>query len=118
MSALSDPLLVVAILSYVAAMVCHAAEYAFGNRSHIGRAAQRPARELVAVGDGGSTLVDDFPPVMKVPEAPPRRDRAALAGIAAVAVTALAALVHLGTLVTRGVAAERMPWGNMYEFVL
>lgn len=117
MSALSDQLLVVAILSYVAAMVCHAAEYAFGNRSHVGRAASRPARELVAVGDGGSTVVDELP-VMKVPEAPPQRDRAALAGKAAVAVTALAALVHFGAVVTRGIAAERMPWGNMYEFVL
>jgi cytochrome c-type biogenesis protein CcsB len=116
MSALSDQLLVVAILSYVAAMVCHAAEYAFGNRSHIGRAAALPARELVAVG-AESTIVTDTPQV--VDEATPMRgDRAALAGKAAVAVTALAALVHLGVLVTRGVAAERMPWGNMYEFVL
>ena len=116
MSALSDQLLVVAILSYVAAMVCHAAEYAFGNRSHIGRAAALPARELVAVG-AESTIVTDSPKV--VDEATPMRgDRAALAGKAAVAVTALAALVHLGVLVTRGVAAERMPWGNMYEFVL
>jgi cytochrome c-type biogenesis protein CcsB len=115
MSALSDQLLVVAILSYVAAMVCHAAEYAFGNRSHIGRAASRPALELVAVGAGPGLLADDEPPVVKVPE---RRDRAVLAGKAAVAVTVLAALLHLGTLVTRGVAAERMPWGNMYEFVL
>ena len=113
MSALSDQLLVVAILAYVAAMVCHTAEYAFGNRSHIGRAAERPARELV--GAGGPPIVkEDLPPEL----VPPRRDRAALAGMAAVAVTALAALVHLGVLVTRGVAAERMPWGNMYEFVL
>jgi cytochrome c-type biogenesis protein CcsB len=117
MSALSDQLLVVAILSYVAAMVCHAAEYAFGDRSHIGRAAIRPSRELVAANVGGSTaLLEEPPVVMKEPA--PSRDRAALAGKAAVAVTALAALVHLGTLVTRGVAAGRMPWGNMYEFVL
>jgi cytochrome c-type biogenesis protein CcsB len=26
--------------------------------------------------------------------------------------------VHLGVLVTRGVAADRMPWGNMYEYLL
>lgn len=118
MSALSDQLLVVTIMSYVAAMICHTAEYAFGNHSHIGRAAARPARELVAVGDGGTALLDDAPPVVKVPEAPPRNDRGVLAGKVAVAVTVLAALVHLGALVTRGIAAERMPWGNMYEFVL
>ncbi|MFC0526858.1 c-type cytochrome biogenesis protein CcsB [Phytohabitans kaempferiae] len=118
MSALSDQLLVVAIMSYVAAMVCHAAEYAFGNRSHIGRAAARPARELVAVGGGSTALAEELPPVVEVAEPAPRRDRATLAGWAAVAVTALAALVHLGALVTRGIAADRMPWGNMYEFVL
>ena len=32
--------------------------------------------------------------------------------------TALGALAHLACLVTRGIAAERMPWGNMYEFML
>lgn len=30
----------------------------------------------------------------------------------------LAALLHLGALVARSVAADRMPWGNMYEYVL
>ncbi|HEY9522956.1 MAG TPA: c-type cytochrome biogenesis protein CcsB, partial [Thermopolyspora sp.] len=44
--------------------------------------------------------------------------RAALAGRAAVGLTALGALVHLGVIVTRGIAADRMPWGNMYEFIL
>ncbi|HEX7746594.1 MAG TPA: c-type cytochrome biogenesis protein CcsB, partial [Micromonosporaceae bacterium] len=43
---------------------------------------------------------------------------AALAGRAAVAVTVFAAAIHLAVLVTRGIAAGRMPWGNMYEFVL
>jgi cytochrome c-type biogenesis protein CcsB len=96
-------------------MVCHAAEYAFGNRSHIGRAAALPARELVAAGIQTSAVKVEEP---VAPPPAPGRDRAALAGKAAVAVTALAALVHLGALVTRGIAAERMPWGNMYEFVL
>ncbi|HEX8628353.1 MAG TPA: c-type cytochrome biogenesis protein CcsB, partial [Catenuloplanes sp.] len=50
MAALSDRLLVVTILGYVVAMVLHAAEYAFGTRSHVGRAAQRPARQLVGAG--------------------------------------------------------------------
>jgi cytochrome c-type biogenesis protein CcsB len=115
MSALSDQLLVIAIMSYLAAMVCHAAEYAFGNRSHVGRAAARPARELVAVGAGAPDLVapPDPPVVSDRPSG-----RAVLAGRAAVVVTVIAALTHLGTLVTRGLAAERLPWGNMYEFVL
>ncbi|MFD0784241.1 c-type cytochrome biogenesis protein CcsB, partial [Micromonospora azadirachtae] len=36
----------------------------------------------------------------------------------AVVATVVAAVLHLAALVTRGVAADRMPWGNMYEFVL
>ena len=28
----------------------------------------------------------------------------------------LGALLHLGSLTTRGLAADRLPWGNMYEF--
>jgi cytochrome c-type biogenesis protein CcsB len=35
-----------------------------------------------------------------------------------VVLTAAAALAHAGTVVTRGLAAGRIPWGNMYEFVL
>ncbi|MFD0818092.1 c-type cytochrome biogenesis protein CcsB, partial [Micromonospora zhanjiangensis] len=38
--------------------------------------------------------------------------------LAAVALTGLGLLVHLGVLVTRGIAADRMPLGNMYEFIL
>jgi cytochrome c-type biogenesis protein CcsB len=51
-------------------------------------------------------------------DAPAARDRAGWAGRAAVATFVIGLAAHLGTLVTRGVAAERMPWGNMYEFIL
>ncbi|GIJ33300.1 c-type cytochrome biogenesis protein CcsB [Micromonospora sediminimaris] len=44
--------------------------------------------------------------------------RAELGGRIAVGLTAVAAALHLAALVTRGLAADRMPWGNMYEFVL
>jgi len=43
---------------------------------------------------------------------------ATVTGWFAVAATVLGSLVHLGALVTRGIAAGRLPWGNMYEFVL
>ena len=36
--------------------------------------------------------------------------------VLAVSVTLLALGLHLGSLVCRGLAAERVPWGNMYEF--
>lgn len=37
-------------------------------------------------------------------------------GRVAVALTVLAFLMHVGTLVARGFAVKRAPWGNMYEF--
>lgn len=111
MAALSDQLLVIAIMSYVAAMVGHAAEYAFGQRSHVGRAA---APQPVLVGAGGPPVAS--PASYDTPPPPP--DKARFAGWFAVAAAVIAALVHLGTLATRGLAAHRMPWGNMYEFVL
>jgi cytochrome c-type biogenesis protein CcsB len=121
MAELSNQLMAITVLGYLAAMVCYAAEYAFGNRSHIGRAAARPARQLVGAG---APAVDG--PVRKGPlEQPveaepgtPVRDRGELLGRIAVGFNVLALLLHLGTLVTRGVAADRMPWGNMYEFTL
>ncbi|MEH1123812.1 c-type cytochrome biogenesis protein CcsB [Micromonospora sp. CPCC 206061] len=115
MAALSDQLLVIAIMSYVAAMVGHAAEYAFGQRSHVGRAAAPAAPVLVGAG-GPSVVEPELPSSFDPPASPP--DKARFAGWFAVAATVVAALVHLGALATRGLAAHRMPWGNMYEFVL
>jgi cytochrome c-type biogenesis protein CcsB len=113
MAELSNQLMAITVLAYLAAMVCYAGEYAFGNRSHIGRAAARPARQLVG---SGAPVVDDPPAVVEEARTP--RDRGALLGGIAVGLNVLAVLLHLGTLVTRGVAADRMPWGNMYEFTL
>lgn len=45
------------------------------------------------------------------------RLRADQAGRYGISLTVLAALVHLSGVVTRGLAAGRAPWGNMYEFV-
>jgi cytochrome c-type biogenesis protein CcsB len=114
MAELSNQLMAVTVLSYLAAMVFYAAEYAFGNKSHIGRAAQRPARQLVGAGAPVPPPADD---VEEAP-APARRDRGILLGRIAVGFNWLAFALHLGTVVTRGIAADRMPWGNMYEFTL
>jgi cytochrome c-type biogenesis protein CcsB len=144
MAELSNQLMVVTVLAYLSAMVLHAAEYSFGARSHIGRAAARPARQLVGSGapvsgapvpgdpvpgdpvsggsvsggsvSGGPVSGDSIVREGETTSAP--TDRAALLGRIAVGVTAVGLLVHLGTLVTRGIAADRMPWGNMYEFIL
>ncbi|MGS2613835.1 c-type cytochrome biogenesis protein CcsB [Micromonospora sp. LZ34] len=116
MSALSDQLVSFAILAYLVAMISHAVEYALGNaRARVAA----PARELVGAGVGAAGGSAPPEPVVAGPSVAERTaQRARLAGRIAVGVTALAALLHLGALVTRGLAADRMPWGNMYEFVL
>jgi cytochrome c-type biogenesis protein CcsB len=46
----------------------------------------------------------------------PASVRDSRAGRVAVALTALAWLIHAGGVVMRGIAAQRVPWANMYEF--
>jgi cytochrome c-type biogenesis protein CcsB len=96
---LSDTLFSIAVALYSVAVVAFSAQLAFG---------RRPARQLVPAGSGvdGATRT-------AAPAAPSRTDRWGLAGLA---VTVLGAVVHAGVLVTRGMAADRLPWGNMYEF--
>jgi cytochrome c-type biogenesis protein CcsB len=123
MSALSNDLLVVAILGYALAMLAAAAEYAFGNRGAVARVAVRQ-RELVGAGVGGSgsavaepgdSVDDGARPAVARPDAA----RIALwAGWTGAALTLVGWLAHVACLVTRGLAAGRVPWGNMYEFVL
>ena len=57
MAELSNQLMPFTVLAYLGAMVCYAAEYAFGKRSHIGRAAARPAQQLV--GAGGPPVIEE-----------------------------------------------------------
>ncbi|WP_406074245.1 c-type cytochrome biogenesis protein CcsB [Micromonospora sp. NBC_01638] len=116
MSALSDNLVTFAILAYLVAMIGHAVEYALGNaRTRIAVAA--PVRELVGAG-GGVVPMPPAPAPVPSTAADRSAGRARLAGLIGVGATAVAALLHLAALVTRGLAADRMPWGNMYEFVL
>ncbi len=126
MEALSNQLLVVTILTYLAAMLCHAVEYAFGASGAVARAAGRD-RSLVGAGapvpEPGAAPRQQVPEPGPVDEASPRpvpggRGGVALAGRAAVVLTAAGVGAHVATLVTRGLAAHRVPWGNMYEFVL
>ncbi|MGW5667263.1 c-type cytochrome biogenesis protein CcsB [Micromonospora sp. NPDC003776] len=120
MSALSDQLVTYAILAYLVAMISHAVEYALGNARAVStKVAAAPARELVGAGVGGAGGTVEEPVAVPAETRTGRSGaRAAVAGRIAAWVTVLAAALHLGAVVTRGIAAERMPWGNMYEFVL
>ena len=69
-----------------------------------------PQPELVGAGAGAAAV--------RGGRARPRREPAVEPplGPVAMALTVLGALTHIGVLVTRGLAAGRLPWGNMYEF--
>jgi cytochrome c-type biogenesis protein CcsB len=110
MAELSDSLLLAAVVTYVAAMLAYLVEFAFGTRGAVARVAARPERELVTVGAATAAP----PPV----EAPPAPGRTGVAGTVGVGLTLLGLAVHIGVLVTRAMAAGRVPWGNMYEFVV
>ncbi|WP_341718524.1 c-type cytochrome biogenesis protein CcsB [Micromonospora sp. FIMYZ51] len=127
MSALSDQMVSIATLVYLLAMISHAVEYALGNAQ--ARTVAAPARELVGAAVGGSASVTPTGDGVAAGERLSAvggaagqngrtTSRAELAGRVAVGLTALGAVLHLIGLVTRGIAADRMPWGNMYEFVL
>jgi cytochrome c-type biogenesis protein CcsB len=101
LSSLSDSLFSITVALYSLAVVAFCAQLAFG---------RRPARtpELVAAG-GGPARPD------------PREDavedtRGRRWGVVAMGLTVLGAATHAAVLITRGLATDRLPWGNMYEF--
>ncbi len=119
MAHLSDVLLQVAVVAYLAAMTGYLVEYAFGTRGAVARVAGRRDRELVMAGaPAGPSPVSPLP-VSDVPVADtPRVGRTGVFGAVAVGLTVVGLGVHIAVLVTRGLAAGRVPWGNMYEFVV
>jgi cytochrome c-type biogenesis protein CcsB len=93
----SDRLFVAAAGIYALAMIFHAVEFA---------AARAKAPALV--GAGGPDVE---------PEQDSSRGRAERFGRMAVALVVLGALLHLASIAMRGLAAQRWPMGNMYEFL-
>ncbi len=106
---LSNQLMLGAVLLYVVTMVGYAAEIAFGRR-HAEVAV--PDTEKVLVGAGGPDT-----PVAEAPDVEDTERRTVDWGRFAVLLNIVAWGVHGGEIVTRGMAAHRVPWGNMYEFV-
>ena len=94
----SDRLFVAAAGIYALAMILHAVEFAAAR-----------AKAPVLVGAGGA---EDAPDDETVRSSRPERF-----GRMAVALTVLGAALQLVSIVTRGLAAERWPMGNMYEYI-
>ena len=106
LAALSDTLFSVSVGLYSLAVVAFCAELAFG-RSVRGRSEQ-----LVAAG-GVPAQPSVGSPAAGEPVEPARARRL---GLVAMVLTGLGAVAHAGVLVARGMATDRLPWGNMYEF--
>jgi cytochrome c-type biogenesis protein CcsB len=87
---ISDVLLTWAVFAYAFAMFGYAAEFAGSRR--------------VAARGGGAAVVDRG------------TRRTESIGRAAVVLTAAGWAFHLSSVLTRGFAVHRVPWGNMYEF--
>jgi cytochrome c-type biogenesis protein CcsB len=105
---LSNQLMLGAALVYVVAMVAYAADIAFArNRADAG--VPEPAKVLV--GAGGPEAEAD------VPEVEEEERRRVDWGRFAILMNVVAWGLHGAEIVTRGMAADRVPWGNMYEFV-
>ncbi|MGY1744477.1 c-type cytochrome biogenesis protein CcsB [Blastococcus sp. SYSU D00695] len=99
---LSTVLFSVTVGLYSLAVIAFCAQLAFGRRA-------APARELVGAGA-------PVPP--PAPDAAPAAEPAGVRryGVVAMTLTLLGVLTHAGVLVFRGLATDRLPWGNMYEF--
>src|SRR5215216_2014710 len=113
----SNLLIPTATVIYALAMVSHAMEWALG-RAAVAKTVAVKQEVLVASdgeqvtgGSAGSSATDD------VDEAATRgTERIEAASRIGLLLTWLALVLHLGGVVTRGLAAGRVPWGNMYEF--
>ncbi len=131
---LSDTLFTTAIATYALAMVGYCAEYAFGGKGRVADTAAAPITvrvpaeaTRVLAGVGGPEVLNRT--VVSTPSAagtvagpptepPPasRRTKSERTGEIAVGITVLGALIHLASILLRGYAVHRVPWGNMYEF--
>lgn len=114
-----------AIAIYALAFIAYAVDLA--RRSDLALRAKdaEPARELVgagaAVGAGDSTIsrvrAEEGAALAAVEARPGARPRYIWARIGT-SLTVLGFLFHVAADITRGIAAGRVPWSNMYEFAL
>ncbi|MBA3420052.1 MAG: c-type cytochrome biogenesis protein CcsB [Geodermatophilaceae bacterium] len=101
LAALSDSAFTASIVAYSVGVVGFAGEYAFGGRGRIART----SREQTAAGGVGTETVT-----------PVDSGAGQRLGYLGLACTVLGAALQVLSLAFRGIASERVPWGNMFEF--
>lgn len=110
LNVISPVLLWTAIAIYAAAFVAYAFDLA--RRSQAAADAQT-VKESVLVGAGGGSVTASA----GSSDANPAPQRFVMARIGT-SLTVLGFLFHLAAAVTRGLAAGRVPWANLYEFAM
>ncbi|MEO6204927.1 MAG: c-type cytochrome biogenesis protein CcsB [Mycobacteriales bacterium] len=105
MAGLSDSLLFASIVVYALAMLGFA-----------GSNASRRSRTVTVASPRERALVGAGAPAVPPPPTTADEQSRGFAGTVALGLTVLGWTLHLGSVVTRGIAADRLPWGNMYEF--
>ncbi|GAA1269851.1 c-type cytochrome biogenesis protein CcsB [Planotetraspora silvatica] len=110
LATLSDQLILATVLLYLAAMIGYALELAFGRV----RTVTAEKRQPVAVGAASADVL----PSAETPREPEPEAWAVRAGGIAVVLTWIAWAGNLAGILTRGIAVDRWPWANMYEFVV
>ncbi|MCY7396885.1 MAG: c-type cytochrome biogenesis protein CcsB [Nocardioides sp.] len=115
--ALSNQAVAACGIVYFLALVAHLVEWSavIGKRQRVAGSAES-AGSRTAVG-GGVALATGGPAATPG-DAGERTHRVALFARLGILLTTIAVVVHLVALVSRGLAADRVPWGNMYEFTL
>ncbi|KUP98051.1 c-type cytochrome biogenesis protein CcsB [Thermobifida cellulosilytica] len=111
LSNLSDNLVLGMIVVYAVALFLFVFEAAYGRRESL------KDTRLVAVGAEAGERADGLQVNLREQEPEAKASRHLLGRIG-MAVTVLGLLVNLAQIVTRGLAADRWPWGNMFEFVV
>jgi len=103
---LSDGLLFAAVLVYALAMLGFAGE----------QASRKARRTVTSVRTESRVLLGSGGPPVAVPAETVTVETPSRAGRFALTLAVCGWAVHVVSLVTRGFAAHRVPWGNMYEF--
>ena len=132
--------LVSSVVVYVLAMFAHAAEWAaarrVGSTKHVGRELAKMSPELVEGRshmspepvEGRDQLLGELPELRPEPvegrdaanpeSAPSSSLRVEQFGRMGVALTIIGFLLSVAGVLLRGLAADRAPWGNMFEFTI
>ncbi len=133
LASFSDGLVIAMIVAYAIGLFLFAIEAAYGRRQPLptddrvpGMATAGASSAPSSTGGGSEGDADDFTAhgvdddiAVSVRETEPDAHVAThTVGRVALAVTVVGFLLNLAQILTRGLAADRWPWGNMFEFVV